>query len=222
MNKKKKSRIEEINEKVEKLRYKVDNLTDCLEEIINRFGFFGDYTISSTSSTSSSTKMSSLSSSSSSAKPCLRYKKTHEDAMEPTKSHESDSGFDLNLVKLIKTKGNVEYYSTGIQLMPPPHNDQNKKWYFELHARSSLVKTGYQLANCVGIIDNPYRGDIIAALIKFDDNKPPLELPSRLVQIIPREMHDFSVKQVKQLPRSDRGSGGFGSTNKKQKQKHIK
>ena len=41
---------------------------------------------------------------------------------------------------------------------------------------------------------------------------PPLELPCRLVQIVPRPVVHFAVEQVDELDQSERGAGGFGST----------
>ena len=152
--------------------------------------------------------------------PSINYVLTHKDAMPPTKSHKDDSGFDLNLVKLIKKKGKVEYYSTGVKANIPNHfPDSENHWYFELYARSSLVKTGYQLANGVGIIDHGYTGEIIAALIKFDKDAPDLKLPDRLVQIIPRVSKTHYLEEVKILPKTERNVGGFGSTNNNENKK---
>ena len=68
------------------------------------------------------------------------------------------------------------------------------------------------LANNVGIIDRTYTGSIIVPLIKVDPTKPDLELPSRLVQIIPRPIIHMDVVNVDSLNTTQRNSGGFGSS----------
>ena len=73
------------------------------------------------------------------------------------------------------------------------------------------------LANSIGIIDRTYLGNIIVALIKIDESAPDLILPSRLVQIIPTPIVHFQMVEVDSfdVQSTDRGEGGFGSSNKK-------
>lgn len=81
-------------------------------------------------------------------------------------------------------------------------------------ARSSLPKLGYMLANSVGIIDNEYRGNVMIQLFKFDSNAPPLELPCRIAQLIPRKMVPIEFEEIVTVTTTTtRGEGGFGSTN---------
>ena len=138
----------------------------------------------------------------------FKYKKTLPGAVAPTKAHHEDSGFDLTLVKKVKTVNKVEYYDTGISVEPP------SGYYFEVYSRSSICKSGYMLANNVGIIDQNYRGSILAALIKIDPNAPDLELPCKLLQMIPRQFIHLDPVCVVELSDTDRGDGGFGSTGK--------
>jgi len=139
----------------------------------------------------------------------FKYIKTDVNAQAPYKQRASDSGYDLTLLKKIKTNGNVEFYDTCIKVEPM------FGYYFDLVGRSSISKSGYMLANNVGIIDRTYQGSIIVPLIKMDVNKPDLELPCRLVQIIPRQIHHLEPIEIKEeeLSLSDRNVGGFGSTN---------
>ena len=55
-------------------------------------------------------------------------------------------------------------YDTGIQVKP------QYGYYFEIVPRSSLSKSGYILANSIGIIDPSYSGNLYIVLIKIDDN----------------------------------------------------
>ncbi len=141
-----------------------------------------------------------------SVKPYFKYKKTDENAVSPYKERASDSGYDLTLIKKVKTNGKIEFYDTGISVQP------SYGYYFDLVGRSSISKSGYMLANNVGIIDRSYRGSIIVPLVKIDDTKPDLQLPIRLVQIIPRQIQHLQCIEVSELDTTERGEGGFGSS----------
>lgn len=135
----------------------------------------------------------------------ITYTKLSELAVQPSKSRASDSGYDITLTSVIKQVGDVTFYGTGITVKPPTG------FYFDLVPRSSLSKQGYMLANNTGIIDSTYRGEIIVALRKFDGFKD-LELPAKVVQIIPRKRYHFDIVAASDLDKTSRDSGGFGST----------
>lgn len=139
-----------------------------------------------------------------------RWAKTRKDAISPSKERASDSGYDLVLLEKIKTVGKVEFYDTGIKVKP------NYGYYFQIVPRSSISKTGYMLANSIGIIDRTYLGNIIVALIKIDETAPDLVLPLRMVQMIPTPIVHFELEEVESFDvnETERGEGGFGSTNK--------
>lgn len=136
----------------------------------------------------------------------FKYKLTKNNAVSPIKKNTSDSGYDLTLIEKIKEDGNIQYYDTGITLMP------DFGYYFELVPRSSLHKYGYMLANNIGIIDSTYRGNIIGALYKFDQTKPDLQLPGKYLQLIPRMSINLNPINVDNLECTSRNEGGFGST----------
>lgn len=137
----------------------------------------------------------------------FQYKKLFPEAVTPFKGRASDSGYDLVLVKLVKRVGNTFWYSTGISVEPP------SGFYFDIVPRSSLSKTGFMLANSVGIIDRSYSGDIIVALTQIDHTMPELELPFRAVQMIPRMIvHMKSVLVDEFSAITERGDKGFGSS----------
>ena len=138
----------------------------------------------------------------------FKYIKTNQNAVAPTKTHKTDSGFDLTLIRVHKRYGDVTLYDTGIQIQPPDGH------YFDLVPRSSIIKTGYMLANSVGIIDQDYQGNIFVPLIKVDKTKPDIELPCRLVQLILRKVIIVGGKEVRSWDEeTDRNTGGFGSSN---------
>ncbi|KAJ5080715.1 deoxyuridine triphosphatase [Anaeramoeba ignava] len=136
----------------------------------------------------------------------FHFTKALEEAIEPQKQNGSDAGFDLWIVKKIKEQNNVHYFDTGIIVEPP------FGFYFDMVARSSISKTGYILANSVGIIDSGYRGHVIVALIKLDPKFPEIQLPARIVQLIPRLFWHMNCIESKDLSQTTRNVGGFGST----------
>ena len=82
-----------------------------------------------------------------------------------------------------------------------------------LFARSGLsVKGGICLANGVGVIDSDYRGEIGVALLNTG-SEPYTILPGdRIAQLMVTPVVQPTVELVEELPETERGAGGFGST----------
>ena len=142
----------------------------------------------------------------------FNFLKTDISAVTPFKTHGSDSGYDLTLIKKLDSVGKIEMYDTCLQIKPM------MGYYFDLVLRSSTMnKWGYSLANSVGIIDASYTGNVKVALIKLDNTKPNLILPATIVQIIPRQIqHLTPIEVFSPFDKTFRNSGGFGSTNIKE------
>jgi deoxyuridine 5'-triphosphate nucleotidohydrolase len=138
----------------------------------------------------------------------FKWMKTRPDAVKPSKERASDSGYDLTILEPVKSFGKTTLYSTGIKVVP------EFGWYLDIVPRSSISKTGYMLANSVGIIDRTYTGEILVALIKVDDDAKDLELPCRIAQIIPRQIVNVDLIEVDSFEETSRNDGGFGSSNK--------
>ena len=138
-------------------------------------------------------------------KPIL-LSRTRDDAVEPSVATEGDVGMDMTLIGVRAWEGEVTVYRTGWTAQPP------EGYHLELHARSSLHKKGYMLANSVGIIDPGYRGELLVALYKFDKSKPDLVTPCRAVQLVQRRTISPRFHVVDHLTTTVRGSGGFGSS----------
>lgn len=138
-------------------------------------------------------------------------KKVDPRGVMPTKAHSTDAGFDVTVIYPTKRQGDVVWYGTGIAIEPP------EGFYFHLYPRSSISKTGYMLANSIGIIDSEYQGEILVALRKMDPSSPELELPCKIGQLVPVRNYALNMEPQEVLEfakETERGEGGFGSTDK--------
>ncbi|KAJ8907406.1 hypothetical protein NDN08_007518 [Rhodosorus marinus] len=140
---------------------------------------------------------------------CLVYR-VDENAILPSKSKESDVGYDLSVIKEAKKlRGNVSLYDTGVRVRV------SHGLYAEIVPRSSLSKSGYMMANSVGIIDPSYNGNLLVALVKVDPEAPEVTFPFRCCQLIFRQQVHVNVNEVDTMfDATERGAGGFGSTGK--------
>lgn len=138
---------------------------------------------------------------------CYIYK-TDPSAIIPFKSKASDAGYDLSVIKeKTKLSDMVSLYDTGIQV------EVKHGLYIEVVPRSSLSKSGYMLANSIGIIDANYRGNILVALIKINPNAPDIQYPFRCCQLLFRkQIHANMIEVNSPASITMRGAGGFGST----------
>jgi dUTP pyrophosphatase len=130
-------------------------------------------------------------------------------AIFPTKAHPSDIGYDLTAISVFKkVSSNITLFDTGLIVSPP------EGYYVEILPRSSISKTGYMLANSVGVIDPSYTGKLLIALIKIDQEAPDISLPFTRCQLVLRLAHKSVMVQVNSFEETIRGSGGFGSSDK--------
>jgi deoxyuridine 5'-triphosphate nucleotidohydrolase len=132
-----------------------------------------------------------------------------EQAHRPCKARPSDAGYDITIIKEFKTlTSNTKLYDTGVKVIPAIG------YYTELVPRSSLSKSGYMLANSVGILDASYTGNILVALTKIDPNIPDLTLPFKCCQLIFKEQIFVNLEEIQTKCDTTRNDGGFGSTDK--------
>lgn len=128
-------------------------------------------------------------------------------AIVPTKANYSDVGFDLSIVGMQKElTARTKLYGTGIRLDIPVG------YYVEIVPRSSISKSGYLLANSVGIIDCSYKGELLVALTKIDDSMPDIVFPYRCCQLIMKRQVFPELMETAWIDKSKRAEGGFGSS----------
>ena len=79
--------------------------------------------------------------------------------------------------------------------------------------RSSVsYKNGVSLANCVGVIDSDYRGEIKVPLINHSDSEFTVHNGDRIAQLVIMPVIIPEFIACDELNETERGAGGFGST----------
>ena len=128
----------------------------------------------------------------------------------PTRGSEYAAGYDLYAAiseTTIIPAHKTEKIPTDIAMEIP------KGFAGLIMARSGLAtKEGLRPANCVGLIDSDYRGNVIVALHNDTNTNKTIDPDERIAQlvIIPFESVEFEV--VDELSDTIRAEGGFGST----------
>ena len=88
-------------------------------------------------------------------------------------------------------------------------------YYFKVVPRSGLALwEGISILNTPGTIDSGYRNEWMAIIVNLSNKNVILKKGERICQIILAKMFDYEFVETKNLPPSDRGLGGFGSTGK--------
>ena len=141
----------------------------------------------------------------------LEIKKLDERAIIPTYGTVDSAGADLYAIldeEITINPGETKVISTGLYMAIP------KGYVGLIYARSSLgTKKGLAPANKVGVIDADYRGEVKVVLYNQSKEEQIISPNERIAQIVitPYMQVDFTV--VEELSETERGTGGFGSTN---------
>ena len=82
-----------------------------------------------------------------------------------------------------------------------------------LAVRSSMgIKRGVTLANGIGVIDSDYRGEVGVGLVNIGSEAYTILPGDRIAQLMVIPVAQPALELVEELPSTDRGEGGFGST----------
>lgn len=85
-----------------------------------------------------------------------------------------------------------------------------------IYARSGLAsKKSLAPANCVGIVDSDYRGEVKVALHNYSDKNQIIDVGERIAQLVIQPISLCTPVEVDELDETDRGIGGFGSSGEK-------
>ena len=142
----------------------------------------------------------------------ILVKKFDKNIKLPTYKTSGSSGMDL--VAYIKNKitinsGKTVIIPTGIAVAIP------KNYEIQIRPRSGLAaKKGITVLNTPGTIDADYRGEIKIILINLSTKSFVVKSGDRIAQMILCPVAKGRLKEVKNLPKTVRGKGGFGSTGK--------
>jgi dUTP pyrophosphatase len=127
----------------------------------------------------------------------------------PAYANSGDAGVDLQCVEDFELKpGQRLLVSTGIAIALPPG------YVGLIHPRSGLaVKQGISIVNSPGTIDAGYRGEIKVCLLNTDSTATAkFSSGSRIAQLVIQRVEQAKFYEVAELPQSDRGGQGFGSS----------
>ena len=85
----------------------------------------------------------------------------------------------------------------------------------QVRPRSGLsIKHGITLINCVGTIDEDYRGEVCVPLVNLSNETYTIQPQERIAQMVIVRVEQAKIEVVTELTATSRGEGGFGSTGK--------
>ena len=129
----------------------------------------------------------------------------------PTYAKGGDAGADIvTRVDVTLQPGERALVPTGIAIALPDG------YVALVHPRSGLaIKYGVTMVNAPGTIDAGYRGELHCIMINHDPKDAiTFHKGDRIAQLVIQKVERAEFVEVKDLPGSGRGTGGFGSTGK--------
>lgn len=146
----------------------------------------------------------------------VQFKKLHKDATIPKSANPGDAGYDLTAVSVKKIYresvheiAHPEFedlfsYDTGLAIKIP------EGYVGLLFPRSSIYKKELILSNSVGVLDSGYVGPIKFNFVPIGDIK--YEVGDRIGQLVIVPYLQVEFEEVEELPKTERGEQGFGSS----------
>lgn len=144
----------------------------------------------------------------------LKIKRLRDNAVLPQRMTAQSAGLDLAACldePLTIPSGCTKKVPTGIAVQL----DAQSGYVLLTYARSSLAtKQGLAPANCVGVIDIDYRGEIFIPLHNSSGISQTISHGERIAQLVVTPVLLPDVVEADELDDTERGTGGFGSTGK--------
>lgn len=85
----------------------------------------------------------------------------------------------------------------------------------QIRPRSGMsIKHGITLINCVGTIDEDYRGEVCVPVVNISNETYTIQPQERIAQMVISKYEQAKIEVVTKLTETIRGEGGFGSTGK--------
>ena len=139
----------------------------------------------------------------------LPVKRLHDGASLPTRAYEGDAGLDLASCERVELgPGERAVVSTGLAVAVP------KGHAGFVQPRSGLAtRNGIAVLNSPGLIDAGYRGELKVVLLNTDRHERFVVEPGmRIAQLVVVPVAPAEPREVSELPASERGEKGFGSS----------
>jgi dUTP pyrophosphatase len=139
----------------------------------------------------------------------LAITRLHPAAVLPERAYAGDAGLDLAACERVELgPGERATVGTGLAFaIPEGHGGF-------VQPRSGLAaKHGLTIVNAPGLIDSGYRGEVRIVLLNTDPRESfTVEPGMRIAQLVVLELPELELVEVDELPPSERGVRGFGSS----------
>ena len=143
----------------------------------------------------------------------MKIKKVRENAKVPQRATGGSAGLDLCAcidAPITLNGGETALIPTGVAIALP-----SAEYGAFVFPRSGIaIKHGIGLLNSVGVIDSDYRGEIKVGVINQIDKEYTIEPNERIAQMVIMPVSLPKIVEVDELDETERGAGGFGSTNR--------
>lgn len=144
----------------------------------------------------------------------IRIRKLKENAILPTSGSIYAAGYDLYAcmegTETVIAPHTTVMVGTGVAAAIP------EGYFGGIFARSGLAaKQNLRPANCVGVVDADYRGELKVALHNDSNQERRIENGERIAQLVVIPCLSLEFEEVEELDETERGEGGFGHTGRK-------
>ena len=139
----------------------------------------------------------------------LPIQRLHADAVVPQRAYTGDAGLDLASCERVElAPGERALVGTGLAVAIP------EGYAGFVQPRSGLAaRHGLTVVNSPGLVDSGYRGELRVVLLNTDRTKPFVVEPGmRIAQLVVLPIPELELVEVDELPSSERGVRGFGSS----------
>jgi dUTP pyrophosphatase len=139
----------------------------------------------------------------------LPIRRLREDAVLPERAYAGDAGLDLTACERHELgPGARAVVPTGLAVAIP------EGYAGFVQPRSGLAaKHGISVVNAPGLVDSGYRGELRVVLLNTDAREAFVVEPGmRIAQLVVLPVPEVALIEVEELPESERGVRGFGSS----------
>jgi len=139
----------------------------------------------------------------------LPIRRLRPEAVLPSQAYAGDAGLDLAACERVELgPGERSLVPTGLAVAIPDG------YAGYVQPRSGLAtKHGISIVNTPGLVDSGYRGELLVNLLNTDRDAPFVVEPGmRIAQLVVLAVPPVELVEVDELPDSDRGHRGFGSS----------